>query len=142
VTLAMEPITIFVGGKLTNPLNGSLSRAHWSHKHKWSMGWKAATWNAVAQTEANPFHPCHVVIVAEVPKRVMFLAQTARVFDEDGLQAALKPIRDALMGWPPDAPTHWRVIHSDAPDSGHVFQYAQVVNRQERGVRITVETLT
>jgi len=51
--------------------------------------------------------------------------------DEEGVNAACKPLRDGLV----DA----RVIHSDAADSGHVFSYAQIVDRARRGVEITVE---
>ena len=66
--------------------------------------------------------------VAE-PKAIRFLAQTGATWDDDAIPAGIKPIRDALIGY---------VIHSDAPDSGHRFEYAQVVNRKERGVRITI----
>jgi len=130
-------LEVFVPGKLTNPLNGSLSRAHWSHKHRWSTAWKAATWVETAKLWTGPGPT--PTWTPEQPKRVTFMAHTARLFDETGLRAALKPAEDALMGWPQAHPTHWRLIHSDAPDSGHVFVYDQVIDRAQRGVRITIE---
>jgi hypothetical protein len=50
--------------------------------------------------------------------------------DGDGLQAALKPIRDALIDC--------AVLHSDAPDSGHEFVYTQRIDRARRGCEIRV----
>lgn len=43
------------------------------------------------------------------------MARVWNLFNDDGLRAALKPVRDGLM----DA----RVIHSDGPRSGHGFVY-------------------
>jgi hypothetical protein len=126
-------ITLFVPGKLTNPLNGSLSRAHWSVKRKWALSWQAATWNALNALITSGWAPA-----PEVPKCVTFHAQTAKTFDDDGLRAALKPVRDALMGFPASTPRLFRVIHSDAPDSGHEFVYAQRIDRKARGVQITI----
>jgi hypothetical protein len=45
----------------------------------------------------------------------------------------VKPIRDALV--------ECGLLHSDAPDSGHIFVYHQVVDRAHRGVEIIVEPL-
>lgn len=67
------------------------------------------------------------------PKIVNFIAYVAREWDDDGLAYALAGARDALitMG----------VIHDDAPAAGHVFNYAQHVDRKlsaPRGVEIRV----
>ena len=129
-----DVIELFVPGKLTNPLNGALSRAHWTIKSDWAYGWKLATWNAI-HDQAD----LSLVGDPAVPKRVTFTAQVGRLWDDDNLPAGLKPCRDALMGRAlPGNLVRYRVIHSDAPDSGHQFEYAQVVNRKERGVRITI----
>src|SRR4029077_99055 len=98
-------IEVFVHGALRNPLNDSLSRAHWTRKSKWSQEWKRRTWEALLCTV--PPAERDRVLPTE-PKLVRFLAQTGAAWDDDNLPAAIKPIRDALIGI---------IVHSDAPDS-------------------------
>ena len=122
-------LELFVPGALRNPLNGSLSRAHWTVKSKWANEWKAKTVAAMMHAPATIPTTYHAPFT-EIPKLIRFIANTGSTWDDDNLPAAIKPIRDALIGY---------VIHSDAPDSGHVFTYAQRVDRKRRGVRITVK---
>jgi hypothetical protein len=123
----------FVPGALRNPLNGSFSRAHWSAKSRWAKEWKARTVAMMTQqmvaTQLLAVYGEPLGVILEHPKRVSFLAHTGAPWDDDAIPAGCKPIRDALIGY---------AIHSDAPDSGHVFEYAQVVNRKRRGVLITI----
>lgn len=121
-------IEVFIPGALRNPLNGSLSRAHWSVRSKWANGWKDRTVWAL-RSGAPLYQQAYDSMRLAEPKLVRFLAQTGARWDDDNLPAGIKPIRDALIGY---------VIHSDAPGSGHLFEYAQVVNRAHRGVRITI----
>lgn len=125
-------IEFFVHGKLTNPLNGSLSRAHWTHKHAWVTQWKHATWAALHDDV-----PPEWFRDPAAPKHVAFLAQVGRQWDDDNLPAAIKPVRDALMGLHLGQLVRYRLIHSDAPDSGHRFTYEQRVSK-ERGVRVRI----
>jgi hypothetical protein len=127
----MSPLCFFIPGKLRNPLNGSWGG--W-HKHaRLARDWRERTTGAVLvaygyQRGARPVDP-----TGENPKRVIFIAHVGRLWDTDNLPAAIKPVRDGLV----DA----RLIHSDAPGSGHEFVYQQVVDRAHRGVAVTVEAL-
>lgn len=121
-------IELFVPGVLKNPLNGSFSRAHWSARSKWARDWHERTMLVVRHGQLL-YPRAYETMRLKEPKRIAFLAQTGATWDDDAIPAGLKPIRDALIGY---------VIHSDAPDSGHVFEYAQVINRKARGVRITI----
>lgn len=131
-------MSFFVPGKLVNPLN---NRKGWRAVWAVSKGWRERT-AVIAGLSVPPRSPLRAQ--PSTPKRVTFQAQVSRRFDDDGLRAALKPVRDALM---PSARSRSRrgyalgcgVIHSDAPDSGHEFLYEQVVDRQNPGVQITIE---
>jgi len=121
-------VTVFIEGKLTNPLNGKLSRAHWSRKSEWAKAWKERT--AVAWLT-------QVGTVPELddlgqPKRITFTAYVGSPWDDDSIPAAIKPIRDALIG---------RAIFNDAPKDGHTFVYRQQVCRglgAKRGVEVSI----
>lgn len=119
-------VEFFVPGQLVNPLNGSLSRAHWSKKSKW-----AGEWKKTARLAYMMSYPPADVIHPRVPKRVTFTAHVGGQWDDDNLPAGIKPVRDSLIG---------PLIHSDAPNSGHTFVYRQVIARKRRGVLVTVET--
>jgi len=119
-------LSLFVPGGLQNPLNGSLSRAHWSRKAKWAKAWKARTRAIWLHEEVGPLPDLHR------PKRITFTARVGSLWDDDNLPAGIKPVRDALIGL---------VIQSDAPDSGHMFIYTQIIDRSRRGVEVTVEAL-
>jgi hypothetical protein len=80
---------------------------------------------------------------ADAPKHITFTAHLARLLDDDSLPFALSPIRDALgdMGLIGKTPGTWRGAGrvKDAPQDGHRFAYAQVVDRDHVGVEIIVE---
>lgn len=118
-------VQCFVSGKLKNPLNGAWG--HWSREARYRQNWKLNTRAVILRA----LHGQTVCLSRH--KRVTFIAQTWGLFDDDGLRAALKPVRDALVGL---------VIHADDPRSGHVFEYKQVVERQNRGVNIRVRGLS
>ncbi len=122
----MPPISFFVPGQLQNPLNGSLSHAHWSRKAKWARGWKTRTRVVWLHDEVGPLPDLHR------RKRITFTAHVGALWDDDNLPAACKPARDALIGL---------AIHSDATTSGHEFVYRQVVDRARRGLEIAIEPL-
>ena len=132
-------LTIFVPGRLTNPMNGP--HGHWSTRAKWAREWRqrtgAAILHHVAQHRAGrqlgPYGERLGVVLGEA-MHVSFLLHTWNAVDSDALGPMVKPCRDALIDM--------RLIHSDAPDSGHVFEYAQVVNRKARGVTITITPRT
>lgn len=121
-------ITFFIAGKLENPLNGRLSRAHWTTKSRWANGWKARTLIAM-----RPVGRELILLNLEGPKRVTFTAYVGAQWDDDNLPAALKPCRDQLV--------HSGVISGDAPKDGHTFIYRQVVQRgiqAKRGVEVRI----
>lgn len=120
-------LNFFVPGRLQNPLNGSLSRAHWTRKRVWAETWKAETLLAIITAQPRRWTPAQIAL----PNVVTFRAHVGKLWDDDNVPAGLKPVRDALIG---------RIIDSDAPDSGHRFVYSQVVDRERRGVEVTVET--
>lgn len=117
--------TIFVPGKLVNVLNGS--HGHWSRRARWAKQWRERAYLTMLTTPK--FMQAVSAGDAATPKRITFTAHTHNRVDSDGLAAMLKPSRDALK----DA----GIIHDDGPDSGHVFEYAQVIDRAHRGVAIT-----
>jgi hypothetical protein len=127
--LSMTSFAFWVSTRLVNPTN---ERGHWSARARRSTAQR----DAVAQSVWTTLRASQAGIVwrlatpATTPKTVTFTAHVARKFDSDGLQAAMKSIRDGLQDC--------GLIHSDGPDSGHVFEYAQLVDRARRGVEITV----
>lgn len=71
---------------------------------------------------------------ADTPKVVTMTAMVWSLFDaHDGLQNALKPVVDGLV--------RGEILHSDAPDCGHRFDYAQRIERKSLGVEITIKEL-
>jgi hypothetical protein len=121
-------LTVFVPGPLRNPMNGS--HGHWSKHARWAREWRERThaqlWVVVLQGWPLPEE-----MATWKPKRITFMAHTARRWDDDNLRAGMKPMRDALK----DA----GLIDDDGPKSGHEFIYQQVIDRHHRGVEITVE---
>lgn len=121
-------MTIFVAGRLRNPLNSSWG--HWAKHARASKDWRTRTAQEVL-VECVMRRP-RQTFLPTAPKRITFTAHTWNRWDADeGVNAACKPLRDGLV----DA----RVIHSDAADSGHTFVFRQVVDRTRRGVEITIE---
>lgn len=122
---ATAALVIAVPGQIRNPLNSTLSL--WKHR-RLVKAWRDRT--AEHARVALLLLPAWREVDPRAPKRVTFHATVARVFDDDNLRAAIKPLRDGLR----DA----RVIHDDDPGSGHRFAYEQARGIW-RGVRITVE---
>jgi hypothetical protein len=119
-----ELLAVFVEGKLVNPLNASAWG--WQKRSRLAKQWKQRV--AMALLEANG----DVVRALRHPgaKVVTFSANTHNAMDSDGLQAALKPCRDALV--------ECGVISGDADKDGHVFRYEQKIDRKRRGVELRV----
>lgn len=121
----MTPLLdVFVPGKLRNPLNGSWGG--WRKHARLAQHWRERTSQHILVARIGRYSAMHPLTE---PKRVTFTAFTGARWDDDNLPAAIKPIRDALVG---------TVIHSDASDSGHEFVYRQEVRRAQRGVGISV----
>ena len=116
-----ELIAVWVSGKLVNPLNASAWG--WQKRSRTAKAWKERTAAALLET---PYFYCR----RGEGRRVAFLAHVHNRFDGDGLQAALKPVRDALV--------ECGVISGDADRDGHEFIYTQVIDRARRGVEIRV----
>ena len=116
---------VFIPRPLKNPLNGSWGN-HYKHA-RIARTWRELTAACVLVEWINAGRPRRD---PRAPKTITFTAHVGAGWDDDNLPAAIKPIRDALV----DA----QVIHSDAPDSGHTFRYAQVIDRKHRGVEIAV----
>lgn len=129
--LVQNGLTVFVPCRLTNPLNGS--HGHWRTAAKRVKAHREATHAVIwAALRNNPERVLwEIRVPAATPKRVTFCCHVVRRFDSDALPGMCKPFRDALQD-------HGvRLIHSDGPDSGHHFQYSQVVAKP-LGVMITV----
>lgn len=124
----LRALVFWLPARLVNPLN---TRGHWTLDAKRARIQRDAVCAAVYQALDRKYT---IRVAPGVPKHVHFEAHVARAFDGDGLQAALKHVRDGLI----DA----GLIDDDAPILGHVFTYTQlVVGRHRltrRGVRITV----
>ena len=120
-------LAFFVAGRITNPLNGS--HRHWSVRAKWAKSWRGNTcWIAKSKMREGGIY-----LMDAQPKRIKFLGNVVRLFDDDNFRAAMKPLRDGLQ----DA----GVIHHDGPRCGHVFEYKQRVKRNDLGVTVVVEDL-
>ena len=116
----------------TRLVNGLNRREHWAPTARRAQlqrdGVAAAVHAALGRTYRIQAPPSQ-------PKRVIFEARVGRLMDDDGLQAALKHVRDGLQDC--------GLIHNDGPTSGHTFEYFQWGNapRRDRGVRVVVELL-
>jgi hypothetical protein len=119
-----ELLAIWCAGKLKNPLNGPQWGKQGLVKARYRLAWQERI--ALALLEHGGIRS----IDPRQPKHVIFVASVFHRFDTDGLQAALKPIRDALV--------RCSVLSGDAERDGHTFQYAQVVDRKRLGIEIRV----
>lgn len=114
--------TEFLAGKLMNVAN---NREHWRTRHHYTKTWRE-------KVKLSPFRCLRWI--PEYPKRIRLEAKVWNLFDaHDGLRGALKPVVDGLVDV--------GIIHSDAPDCGHIFEYEQAIDRKSLGVRITIEAL-
>jgi hypothetical protein len=121
----LRALVVWLPSPLVNTLN---KREHWTVDAKRARRQRDAVCAAVYTALARR----RFAVGPTVPKHVRFDAFVARPFDGDGLQAALKHVRDGLI----DA----SVIDDDRDASGHVFEYQQwrVTEWQALGVRITI----
>ena len=115
-------LSVFVFGRPTHPLNGTLAHAHWSKRAKWAKGWRERAaaallhWVTAQCTPAlGPHHPW--LGRPDTSKTVTFTVCGPSRFDDDNLRAVCKPVRDALKDM--------RVIDDDRPSAGHTFEYRQ-----------------
>src|SRR6185295_12058931 len=118
-------LTIWVPCELKNYANHG---GHWTGKARYQRALRDKT-HIHALERRDTWDHGHDK--AETPKNVMLEMHVWNYFDEhDGLRNACKPIVDGLV--------NAGVIDNDAPSSGHLFLYTQILNRKMRGVLITV----
>lgn len=123
-------LRILIPGAITNPLNGA--HGHWTKKARWSGGQRARAQTLMLDARWRDGW----LVRPEWPKRIIFRAYVHNLFDSDGLQAAIKPIRDALKDM-------W-IVDDDRPSAGHDFRYEQEISRgkaAQRGVEIIVQAV-
>lgn len=126
VKAAGELLAVFVRGHLVNPLNATAWG--WRKRSQLAKSWKQRV--AQALLESSWAQTTTARVAARTHKVVTFHAHTHNTMDGDGLQAALKPVRDALI--------ECGVISGDADQDGHRFVYEQEIHRARRGVIIRV----
>lgn len=119
-----EIIACFAPGKLVNPLNGSQWGRSAFAKMRYRQLWHDRIATALFETGWRCDHP------AAVKKAIVIMVSTHNRMDEDGLYAACKPVVDALI--------RCGVVHTDAPDVGHLIRIAQKIDRTRRGIELHV----
>lgn len=115
-------LTFFVPGKLSNPLNGSWG--FWYKHYRIGRKWRDDTAAAALATRG------YWQVNLRMPKTITFTAHLGRLWDDDNLPAAVKPIRDEVVAR--------FCLGDDGPKSGHKFQYTQVTDGR-RGVTVHIE---
>lgn len=124
-------MTLFVPGRIVNPTNARWSK--FGQRVTWARTWRDATDNALLHWWAT-----HPEAQREVRGwvfggaiAVQCTARVARKFDTDGLQAAIKPVRDQIAK---------AFGVSDGPDGGCRWSYGQVVDPDpaRRGVVVQI----
>lgn len=135
VKQADELLAIWVPGKLKNPLNGPQYGKQKFVQSRYRRDWKdrvaLALFEIRWRAEGKWFVPTGALDNYPTgPTRVLLTASVHQKFDSDGLQAACKPIRDALV--------ECGVVSGDAERDGHVWEYAQRIDRARRGIEIRV----
>jgi hypothetical protein len=117
-------LEFWVPGPITNGLN---AREHWAARYRRSRfeREKVRALTLVALQRRT---------MAPGPKLIELAAYVGLRFDDDGLVAACKHLRDGLIGA--------GLIESDAPSAGHTFAYSQTPGTpvERRGVRVTLTT--
>ena len=124
MTDELRALTFWLPVRIVNGLN---AREHWTVDAKRARIQRDAVCAGVLAAIGRR----RLAVGPAVPKRVHCEAFVWRVLDGDGLQAALKHVRDGLI----DA----GVLDGDAPRHGHRFTYSQApAPLSGRGVRITI----
>ena len=121
-----DVLAVFVAGKLRNLTN---ERWGWKGDMAYKRRWREKVAHAVLESGYRPARGSKGLSDAQVT----FLGRVWSLFDGDGLQAAMKPVRDGLV--------ESRVLTGDADKTGNVFEYRQVVDRARRGVEIHVRPI-
>ena len=111
---------------------------HWTKKAGYQKRLRektqAVAFVAAAEVDRGYWPLIGTTVVARQPKCIELTAYVWNYFDtHDGLRNALKPVVDGLV--------RARVIHSDAHACGHLFLYAQILDRKRRGVAISITPL-
>lgn len=131
-------VTIRIPGKLTNPKNVQ-GLGLWKHRTLIRDARERAAHAMLAARGTGWPWP------ADLPKHIDFVAHLPRLLDDDSLPYALSPMRDALgdMGIIGKTPGTVRGPGrvKDAPEDGHQFTYAQVVDKDVSMTIITIAPL-
>jgi hypothetical protein len=127
VTTELARLEFWLPARIVNALN---RRQHWTATARRAQEQRDGVAAAVLGELGRRFQ---LAAPPSAPKAIRFEARVGQAFDDDGLRAALKHVRDGLI----DA----RLIDDDGPTSGHAFAYSQTPNtpRRDRGVRVVVE---
>lgn len=127
-----ELLAIFVSGRLKNPLNGNQFGSSGFGRTRYRQQWKERVALVILET-MRVIEWGELAELRARPKVVTFLASLWSPMDSDGLQAAVKPVRDALV--------ECGMLSGDAERDGNRFEYAQQVDRGRRGVEVRVRLL-
>jgi hypothetical protein len=123
----LKALVVWVPTRLVNPTN---EHGHWRLRAHRAKTQRAAIQASVLNAMGRPSFTHFAFTPDHIPKRITLTGHMARRLDPDNFVSACKTIVDGLR----DA----KVIHSDGPDSGHRFVYAQRVAKPT-GVEIRVE---
>ena len=117
-------LRLFVPGALRNPLN---RKPGWQDERRYRARWK----EGIASALLGLGYWRGALGSPALRKHVAFTAHVYHRFDGDGLQAALKAVRDGLR--------ECGLIDDDRDSAGHLFEYRpQVVDRARPGVEVEV----
>ena len=119
-----QVVEVFIPGRLTNILNGSWG--HWYKHARIARDWRERTAQHLFVALVKPV----TLAFLRAPKRVTFTLHVGRLWDDDALPAAVKPLRDAVASA--------CCPGGDGPRSGNEFVYRQV-QAKTRGVAVRVE---
>lgn len=127
----MNVVLTIPGVRIENPLNGTLGR-HWRTVHNRGVAEKDATRLALAQLGRD----VRDALRAAPAVRVRLVRLCKRQFDDDGLAAGFKYVRDVLADW---LRPGLAVGRADAKKYGLRFDYDQDATGVY-GVRIEMTT--
>lgn len=127
-------LTVFVAGRPYNALNNN-SRS-WGKHERLRREWRERTANRIfekcAPDERMRPHSLLWTWKPETPKVITFTVYGPSRFDDDGLAAVCKSVRDALGPRGPRKPGVG-IIQDDRPSAGHVFVYEQAKPTRKAG---------
>jgi hypothetical protein len=127
--LSKDALIFFVPILLVNELN--MREAHWRPRDIRARTHREATALAVLQALRTGGTRWEIEAPPEQPKVVHIVAHVRRLFDaHENLRAACKHLVDGLQ----DA----GLIQDDGPNTGHLFTFEQIVDRDRLGAEVTV----